>query len=64
VLYTQYVYPFQIAGLILLVAMIGAIVLALRHGADARRQRIASQVSRARKDAIAVVQVPTGQGVG
>ena len=46
VLYTDYVYLFQIAGLILLVAMIGAIVLTLRHRPDVRRQKIGQQLSR------------------
>ncbi len=62
-LYTRYIYPFQVAGLILLVAMIGAIVLTLRSRKDARRQRIATQVSRARADSVEVVKVRSGQGV-
>ena len=45
VLYTQYVYYFQAAGLILLVAMIGAIVLTLRHKAGVKRQDIAEQIA-------------------
>lgn len=63
VLYTQYVYAFQIAGLILLVAMIGAIVLTLRHRPGVRRQNISKQLARKRKDAVEVVKVPPGQGV-
>lgn len=62
-LYTRYVYAFQAAGLVLLVAMIGAIVLTLRQRAGVRRQKIARQVSRARAEAVEVVKVPTGQGV-
>ncbi len=45
ILYTDYVYYFQIAGLVLLVAMIGAIVLTLRHRPDVRRQSISTQVN-------------------
>jgi NADH-quinone oxidoreductase subunit J len=63
VLYTRFIYPFQAAGLILLVAMIGAIVLTLRHRVGVRRQRISLQVSRARSDAVEVVKVRPGQGV-
>ncbi|MGC1778163.1 MAG: NADH-quinone oxidoreductase subunit J, partial [Xanthobacteraceae bacterium] len=55
VLYTRYVYFFQAAGLILLVAMIGAIVLTLQHKPNVRRQNIASQVARNRATAIDVV---------
>jgi NADH-quinone oxidoreductase subunit J len=61
-LYTKYVYLFQAAGLVLLVAMIGAIVLTLRHRPDARRQRIARQVGRRREDSVEVKKVPTGSG--
>jgi NADH-quinone oxidoreductase subunit J len=61
-LYTQYLYVFQIAGLILLVAMIGAIVLTLRHRAGVRRQKIATQVGRKRSEVLVVQQVPTGVG--
>ncbi len=49
VLYTQYVYYFQAAGLVLLVAMIGAIVLTLRHRPSVKRQNISDQVARTRK---------------
>jgi NADH-quinone oxidoreductase subunit J len=61
ILYTRYVYAFQASGLILLVAMIGAIVLTLRQRVGVRRQRISGQV--ARIEAVEVVKVPTGQGV-
>ncbi len=61
-LYTHYLVPFQIAGLTLLVAMIGAIVLTLRHGKDERRQNIARQVSRKRADAMHIVNVQPGEG--
>ena len=63
VLYTRYVYLFEAAGLILLVAMIGAIVLTLHHKRDVRRQSIAAQVSRTRETAIEVVEVETGRGL-
>ncbi len=63
VLYTDYVYLFQVAGLILLVAMIGAIVLTLRHREDVRRQVISRQVARRREDSVTVVKVPTRGGV-
>ena len=63
VLYTDYVYLFQAAGLILLVAMIGAIVLTLRHRGGVKKQNIESQVSRLRSEAVAVVSVPTGAGL-
>lgn len=63
VLYTQYVYWFQAAGLILLVAMIGAIVLTLRHKDGVKRQSILSQVSRTPETAIEIRKVEPGQGI-
>jgi NADH-quinone oxidoreductase subunit J len=63
VLYTRYIYFFQAAGLVLLVAMIGAIVLTLRHKPNVRRQNIADQVARTRATAIDIVKVKSGQGV-
>ena len=63
VLYTQYLYLFQIAGLVLLVAMIGAITLTLRKRGDVRRQSISAQVSRKPADVLKVVKVSTGAGV-
>ena len=62
-IYTQFVYPFQAAGLILLVAMIGAIVLTLRQRGGVRRQSIAAQVARTRATAIEVRHVEPGQGI-
>lgn len=62
-LYTDYVYAFQIAGLILLVAMIGAIVLTHRQRSGVRRQKIHTQNNRKREDAMEVVKVTTGKGV-
>jgi NADH-quinone oxidoreductase subunit J len=63
VLYTRYVYFFQASGLVLLVAMVGAIVLTLRHKPNVKRQNIAAQVARTKATAIEVVKVPSGQGV-
>jgi NADH-quinone oxidoreductase subunit J len=63
VLYTQYVYFFQAAGVILLVAMIGAIVLTLHHKPNVRRQNIAEQVARHKAGAIEIVKVKSGQGL-
>jgi NADH-quinone oxidoreductase subunit J len=63
VLYTRYVYFFQVAGLVLLVAMIGAIVLTLRHKPGVKRQNIAEQVARTPATAIELKQVRPGQGV-
>ena len=62
VLYTQYFYLFQVAGLVLLVAMIGAIVLTLRTRPGVRRQRISEQLYRPKEDAMTVVKVPTRGG--
>ncbi|HZT87185.1 MAG TPA: NADH-quinone oxidoreductase subunit J [Stellaceae bacterium] len=63
-LYTRYVIAFQIAGAILLVAMIGAIVLTLRHRAGTRRQSIPEQLARTRAQSVEVVKVPVGAGTG
>lgn len=62
-IYTRYVYAFQAAGVILLVAMIGAIVLTLRSREGVRRQRISAQVARRRKEAVEVVKVRPREGV-
>ena len=62
ILYTRYLFAFQVAGLILLVAMVGAIVLTLRHRADVRRQSISAQLARRRSDAVDVIKVPVGSG--
>jgi len=63
ILYTQYVYFFEAAGMILLVAMIGAIVLTLRHKEDVKRQSIAEQVGRRADAAVEVKQVESGRGL-
>jgi len=64
VLYTRYVYFFQAAGMILLVAMIGAILLTLHHRERVRRQNIAAQVARTPAASIEIVKVRSGQGLG
>jgi NADH-quinone oxidoreductase subunit J len=61
ILYTKYVYLFESAGLILLVAMIGAIVLTLQHKEGVRRQSIAAQVRR--KSSVELVKVQSGRGL-
>jgi NADH-quinone oxidoreductase subunit J len=63
VLYTRYVYFFQAAGMVLLVAMIGAIVLTLRHKPNVKRQDISQQVARSKATAIEIVKVRSGQGL-
>ena len=63
VLYTDYVYFFQAAGLVLLVAMIGAIVLTLRTRPGVRRQKVGDQINRTKEQAMTVVKVPTRGGV-
>src|SRR5881396_3108878 len=63
VLYTRYIYYFQAAGLILLVAMIGAIVLTLHHKPGVRRQKAADQIARTPRTAIEIRQVRPGQGI-
>ena len=62
-LYTDYVYYFQAAGLVLLVAMIGAIVLTLRHRAYVKRQNIADQVARTPATGMRTVQIKSGEGL-
>ncbi|HUB96997.1 MAG TPA: NADH-quinone oxidoreductase subunit J [Stellaceae bacterium] len=62
-LYTRYVYAFQIAGLVLLVAMVGAIVLTHRAREGVRKQRIGAQVSRRRAESVEVVKVRPREGV-
>ena len=63
VLYTTYSYVFEASGFVLLVAMIGAIVLTLRHRPSVKRQDIFSQVTRRRTDAVEVVPAKTGEGI-
>jgi NADH-quinone oxidoreductase subunit J len=63
ILYTDYVFYFQIAGMVLLVAMIGAIVLTLRHKPGVKRQDISVQVARTPATAIEIKKVETGKGI-
>jgi NADH-quinone oxidoreductase subunit J len=63
VLYTRYVYFFEAASLVLLVAMIGAIVLTLRHKPSARRQNVSAQNARTKETAMEIRKVPSGQGL-
>ncbi|MGP9818426.1 NADH-quinone oxidoreductase subunit J [Salinarimonas sp. NSM] len=64
VLYTRYVYFFQLSGLILLVAMIGAIVLTLRDRVGVKRQDAARQAARTKDEAIGMTSPPIGKGLG
>ncbi len=63
VIYTDYIYLFQLAGLILLVAMIGAIALTLRKRTGVRKQVIADQNARTRAETVKLAKVETGAGV-
>ena len=63
VLYTDYIHLFQLSGMILLVAMIGAIVLTFRERAGLKRQSYIKQISRERNDGVEVVNVPNNKGV-
>jgi NADH-quinone oxidoreductase subunit J len=63
VLYTDYVYVFQAAGLVLLVAMIGAIVLTLKHRPGVKRQSVAAQMARTPKAGVRMVTINSGEGV-
>ncbi|MEP0942203.1 MAG: NADH-quinone oxidoreductase subunit J [Rhizobiaceae bacterium] len=62
-LYTRYIFFFQLAGMVLLVAMIGAIVLTLSHRPDVKRQNIADQVARDPNDAVTLRGVKSGEGI-
>ena len=63
VLYTDYIYFFQAAGVVLLIAMIGAITLTLRHKVHIKRQNPGDQVNRDRRNSVEIKPAPTGQGV-
>ena len=63
VIYTDYLYIFQLSGIILLVAMIGAIVLTLRHREGVKRQKISQQVNRHKKDTLKLKDIPLGTGL-
>ena len=62
-LYTNYFYLFQAAGIILLIAMVGAIVLTLRQREGVRRQKIGAQVARRRDEAVQIRKVTPGTGI-
>ena len=62
-IYTRYVFQFQAAGAVLLVAMIGAIVLTLRHKPGVKRQDVFRQTGRKRHEAVEIVKVKSGQGL-
>ena len=63
IIYTRYVYLFQAAGLVLLVAMVGAIVLTHRRRDGVRRQKISDQLARRVEDTIEIVKVESGKGI-
>jgi NADH-quinone oxidoreductase subunit J len=63
VLYTTYIHYFQLAGIVLLVAMIGAIVLTLRHKPNVKRQDVAAQLGRTPAQSVEVKKVKSGQGI-
>ncbi len=63
VLYTQYAYPLEISGFILLLSMIGAIVLMLRHRRDIKRQDISKQLESNPDNSIVMVKVKSGKGI-
>jgi len=63
VIYTEYIHLFQLSGMILLVAMIGAIVLTFRHRTSLKRQSYIKQISRERADGVDLVEVESGKGV-
>lgn len=62
-IYTDYIYLFQAAGIILLVAMVGAIVLTLRHREGVKRQKISDQLDRKAGDSVETVKVQSGSGI-
>jgi len=63
ILYTDYLYMFQASGLVLLVAMIGAIVLTHRKRTGVKKQVIAKQLARSAKEAVELKKVETGRGI-
>ena len=62
-IYTEYILLFQLAGLILLVAMIGAIVLTYRKSQGVKKQSYFKQINREKKDAVALLDVESNRGV-
>ena len=63
VIYTDYIHIFQLSGMILLVAMVGAIVLTFRQRSGVKKQNYFSQISRERSDGVELIDVPSNQGV-
>tara|TARA_B100000767_G_scaffold124765_1_gene118876 strand:- start:632 stop:1123 length:492 start_codon:yes stop_codon:yes gene_type:complete len=63
ILYTDYIHIFQLSGMVLLVAMIGAIVLTFRQRSGVKRQSYFSQISRERSDAVEIINVESNKGV-
>jgi NADH-quinone oxidoreductase subunit J len=63
VLYTDYVYVFQAAGMVLLVAMIGAIVLTLKHRPGVKRQNVGDQMARTEAGGLRIVAIKSGEGI-
>ena len=63
ILYTDYIHVFQISGMILLVAMVGAIVLTFRQRSNVKRQSYIKQISRERAEGVSVVEVASNKGV-
>ncbi|MDB4157334.1 NADH-quinone oxidoreductase subunit J [Candidatus Pelagibacter sp.] len=63
VLYTDYIHIFQLSGMILLVAMVGAIVLTFRQRSGVKRQSYFSQISRERSDGVELIDVPSNKGI-
>ena len=63
VLYTDYIHIFQLSGMVLLVAMIGAIVLTFRQRSGVKRQSYFNQISRERADSVEIVNVESNKGV-
>lgn len=64
IIYTKYLYLFQASGLVLLVAMVGAIMLTLRKRPTTKRQKIADQLARRKEDTLEIRKVPVGGGIG
>ena len=63
VLYTDYIHIFQISGMILLIAMIGAIVLTFRQREGVKKQSYLKQISRGRSEGVEVLEVASNKGV-
>ena len=63
VLYTDYIYVFEAAGMVLLVAMIGAIVLTLKHRSGVRRQKVSDQMARTESGGMRIVSIKSGEGI-